>query len=196
MLQQLKETKNTHENKEASEQKVKGIAILGSHPATVMQAPFEDPGWKIYACSPHNFEMRTLPRHDEWFELHAPIADQTRAYPYLRFVEDLPLVWMRDTESMHLFKGAQKYPEKEMKGIFCPFMFTSSIAYIMAKAIIDCEQQGIKRIGLWGIMQASKNEYFYQRSGIQYFIWEANRLGIDVFAPEESKLFEPPENVW
>jgi hypothetical protein len=85
-----------------------GIAILGSHPATVMAAPFDDPKWIIYACSPHNFELRTLPRVLEWFEIHIPIADKTRGYPYLRYLESLPLVWMRDDDAIKLFPGAKR----------------------------------------------------------------------------------------
>lgn len=171
--------------------KYKGIAVLGSHPATVMQAPFND-DWLIYACSPHNFEQRQLPRFDEWFEVHKPIADRTRAYPYLKFLETVPIVWMRDKAAMQFFKGAREYPEDEMRAIFGPFTFTSSIAFILAKAIVECEKQGIKKIGLWGIMQASPNEYTQQRPGIQNLIWEANRRGIKVLAPDISKLFEPP----
>lgn len=170
----------------------KGIAILGSHPATVAMAPFDDPGWLIYSCSPHNFEKRTLPRFNEWFEVHIPLADRTRAYPYLRFLETVPLVWMRDKAAMHLFPGAKPYPEEEMKTKFSPFHFTSSIAFMLAKAIDDCERMGIKQIGLFGIMQASANEFTYQRPGIQYLIWEATQRGIKVVAPDVSKLFEPP----
>lgn len=174
--------------------KHKGIAILGSHPATVMQAPFDD-DWLIYACSPHNFEMRQLPRFDEWFEVHIPLADRTRAYPYLRFLETVPLVWMRDKQAIHLFPGAKLYPEEEYKKPehFGPFHFTSSIAFMMAKAIKDIEAgRAEPQMGLWGIMQASPNEYTYQRPGVQFMILEAVRRGIKVLAPKESKLFEPP----
>ncbi len=199
--------------------RVKGIAILGSHPVTVMQAPFED-DWLIYACSPHNFEMRQLPRFDQWFENHVPLADKTRAYPYLRWLETVPIVWMRDPQAMHLFPGAHRYPELEMFGRLvtkpgkCPdgffrsqittqqmgkfsfFAKTSSIALMMAKAITDCEKHGIPEIGLWGIMQQSETEYAYQRPGIQYFIDQAIRRGIKVRAPDCSMLFEPMREVW
>ncbi len=155
--------------------KYKGIAILGSHPASVELAPFDDPEWKIYACSPHNYEWRDLPRWDEWFEVHVPIEHQTRSYRYLKFVESLPLVWMRDNKAIPMVPGAKAYPEKELKGEltigpdgmiksfkrgeFSPYCFTSSIAYILAKAIVDCERDQIPNIGLWGIMQASENEF-------------------------------------
>ena len=210
----------------ASRAKLKGIAILGSHPATVEAAPFADEGWLIYACSPHNVEKRRLPRVDQWFEVHDVIEDPTRAFGYLKAVSEMPFVWMRDQRALKSgnFPGARAYPEKELKGtstrqrvklprhdgsfevrevevpnsdgLFCPFQFTSSIAYMMAKAIVDCERDGIKQIGLWGIMQQSDGEYTYQRPGIQYFIWEAHRRGIKVLANRESCLFDMPTWKW
>src|SRR3990167_2230466 len=115
----------------------KGIAILGSHPETKLLAPFDD-DWLIYACSPHNYSHGRLPRVDQWFELHVPIAHPTRSYPYLRWLEDQEFpVWMRDRESIPLFPRAKEYPEQELKDRFGPYIFTSSIAYIQAKAIID-----------------------------------------------------------
>lgn len=172
---------------------LKGIAIVGSHPETVMEAPFDDERWLIYACSPHNFEHRQLPRIDAWFEVHKPVADQTRAYPYLKYVETLPLVWMRDKDALPYIKGAREYPEAEMRKLFCPFMFTSSIALMLAKAIVDAEEMGVESIGVWGVHQAAPNEYVYQRPGIQYFLWEATQRKIRVMAPEASKLFELPQ---
>lgn len=207
--------------------RLKGIAILGSHPATVGAAPFGDPEWAIYACSPHNVEVRTLPRVDQWFEVHAPyIEDATRSFQYLKAVSEMPFVWMRDQRALKsgLFKGAREYPEKELKGTsniqkvkvpkpdgsaevrvvevpnmdgrFCPYMFTSSIAYMLAKAIVDCEQHGIKQIGIWGVLQASEGEYTYQRPGIQYFLHQAMQRGIKVVANRESCLFDMPQWKW
>jgi hypothetical protein len=172
--------------------KINGIAVLGSHPATVAMAPFDQPDWLIYACSPHNFEHRQLPRFDAWFEVHIPVQDRTRAYNYLKYLETLPLVYMRDKAAMHNFPGAKAYPEDELKAEFGPFTFTSSIAFMLAMAIKECERLGAKQIGLFGIMQASPTEYTYQRPGIQNLIWEATKRGIKVVAPDISKLFDPP----
>lgn len=203
------------------------IAVMGSHPETKMLAPFDDPDWKIWACSPHNFEKERLPRVDEWFEVHPTAADAermgkledwlnsptpkdepvkvfktsngpvvvappTRTKEYLDFVrelsEEMP-VWMQD-RSNH--PHAKEYPMEEMRERFCPFMFTSSIALILAKAISEKPEA----IGLWGIMQASENEYAYQRPGIQYFLWEAHQAGIEIVVPEITKLLELPEDNW
>lgn len=208
--------------------KFKGIAVCGSHPATVQQAPFDDPEWLIYACSPHNLDYYSLngevmevdekgnkrPRQqrylnggrrpdggvyrvDQWFEVHATLADVTRPYSYLKELEKLERVWVRDGEGLMYMKGAREYPEKEMKERFNVFAFTSSIAFIMAKAIADCEEYGIDMIGIFGVMQASQTEYENQRPGIQYFIDLAQKKGIKVGVPEEAKhLFNPPPETW
>lgn len=177
-----------------------GIAILGSHPATIAQAPFSDPRWRMYACSPHNIEHRTLPHVHEWFEVHDQAAHQTRQYEYLRRLEDnqvaqnppnAEVIWVRDKAFCARGRDFRMYPEKEMLEQWGPFFFTSSIAYMLAKAIVDAKNMDIPRIGIWGVMQASENEYTYQRPGIQYFIWRAEELGIEVIAPRESRLFEP-----
>lgn len=181
---------------------IKSICVLGSHPSTVMTAPFDDPSALILSCSPHNIEMRTLPRWDVWFEIHREAIHRTRTYDYIRRLEaqaqakadrgENPIVWMRDQTVIPHMPGGTLYPEKEMKEIFNPFAFTSSIAFMLAKAIVDCERLGIKQIGLWGILQKSETEYAYQRPGTQYFLWEAAKRGIKVLAARESNLFEPP----
>lgn len=180
------------------------IAIMGSHPLTKRMAPFDDPDWKIWACSPHNFEHGQLPRVDEWFEVHQPaFCKKTRTKPYQDFVRSITKkipVWVRDKKE---HPDANEYPEKELKERFGESRFSSSISYIMAKAIaeiVDARLYEIPdktdEIGLWGIMQASESEYKYQRPGIQGLIEEAHRSGINVTVPEISKLFEPVEEIW
>lgn len=209
---------------EPAKVKLTGIAVVGSNPQTVTHAPFGDESWLIYACSPHNVTHRKLPRVTEWFEVHDTLCDPTRPYEYLRALEDMPLVWMRDKENMKCFANARLYPEEELKGtstrqkikrqdqngnvqtgvveipngdgLYCPYMFTSSIAYMLAKAIVDCEKQSIPQIGIWGVMQASETEYVYQRPGIQYFIHQAAQRGIKVIANRESCLFDMPQWKW
>lgn len=177
--------------------KVNGIAVLGSHAATVEKAPFHDDSWLIFACSPHNLEHRTLPRVDMWSETHKPVQDKTRSYRYLKAVSELPCpVVMRDLENMGQFPNAVVYPEAAVTEDFGPFFKTSSIALMMAIAIQECERNGYERLGLWGIMQASNQEFVYQRPWIQALIWQAVERGIDVYAPRESALFEPPAEVW
>lgn len=196
---------------------LKGIAVLGSHPQTKAQAPFNDPGWLIYACSPDNSPFglsqhrAAPPRVNVWFEVHVPVFDKTRPYQYLDWLRNMPVVYMRDPVAFQLklengeklFPTAVPYPEKEVKERFGPFTFTSSISFMLAKAIMDIEElrkQGRMvenpQLGLWGILQSSKDEYDYQRQGTQNMIWNATRSGIKVLAAEQSRLFEPPPEIF
>lgn len=218
-------------SEQTADRTVTGIAILGSNPNTVDEAPFDDPSWLIYACSPDNTpyghpkNSRQLPRVDQLFEVHIPVEDPSRPFGYLKYISEFPCVWLCDERALPHFKGGRIYPEKGLKGTvtiqkvkiedketgrketrlvevpngdgeFCPYMFTSSIAYMLAKAIVDCEANDIKQIGIWGVMQSSDNEYVYQRPGIQYFLWEAMQRGIKVVANRESCLFDMPQWKW
>jgi hypothetical protein len=207
-----------------------GIAVLGSHPETVNQAPFDDPSWLMYACSPHNLDIHSINgmvaeidengnerprlqrylnggkrpdggiyRVDEWFEVHMPsIGDKTRPHSYIEELKKLDRVWMRDTDAMPYYQNARAYPEGKMKSreMFGQYTFTSTIAYIMAKAIDDCVRMKIPNIGIFGVMQASETEYHNQRPGVQNMIHEATKAGLSVIIPEEATglLTPPPED--
>lgn len=199
---------------------IAGIAICGSNPATKHTGPFGDPSWLIYSCSPDNSPYGTgpgkgpLPRVDQIFEVHAPLEDPSRPAAYLHWVAEQPFVWLRDARAIQsgVFKGARPYPEQKLfgswtrmkdgsvvptgDGEFCPTAFTSSISYILAKAIIDCQEQNIPAIGLFGILQSETEEYKSQRPGTQYMLWEARRRGIKTLVAPESKLLEGPVNKW
>lgn len=193
---------------------LKGIAVCGSNPHTKAQAPFADKQVLIYACSPDNTphglnpqNCSPLPRVNAWFEIHLPVFDKSRPYAYLDWLRHIPKVYMRDEVAMSLrdaagtpiFPTATLYPEKAMKDRFGPFTFTSTIAFMMAKAIVDIERARAKgltvdkpEIGLFGILQLGKAEYEKQRQGTQNMIWEATKAKIKVRVDERSGLFEPP----
>jgi hypothetical protein len=203
-----------------SQSRYKGIAICGSQPVTKMSAPFGDPGWLIYACSPDNSpygmngECGPLPRVDQFFELHAPIEDPSRPFAYLNWVASLPFVWMRDARALKsgLFKGALPYPERQLFGTltklpngsvvptgdgeFCPEGFSSSIGYMIAKAIVDCQGMGIPEIALYGILQRGKQEYEKHRTGTKVMLWHARQRGIKTAVASESGLLEGPDGNW
>ena len=195
-------------------QRLKGISVCGSNPHTKMQAPFSDRGYLIYACSPDNSphglnpqNCSVLPRVDTWFEIHDPVFDKTRPYAYLDWLRNIPKVYMRDQVAMNfrgaagqpLFPTAVLYPWDAMKERFGIFTWTSTIAFMMAKAIVDIERARAKgltvekpEIGLYGILQLGKAEYEKQRQGTQNMIEHCRLAKIKVRVDERSGLFEPP----
>lgn len=160
------------------------VAIVGSAPSSVELAPYDDPEWKIWGCSPG--AVPHLRRVDAYFELH-----RWRKEDY-----DQPLIdWMRKTavylaEPVEALPDAKVYPTQEIladyPGLARSF-FTSSIAWMIALAI----REGATEIALYGVDMADPTEYGHQKPGCHFFILEAERRGIKVTTPPESDLLRP-----
>lgn len=163
------------------------VALIGTAPSSRLLAPYNDPSWKIWACSPGN--MGTLPRVDIWFEIHANLLwPECVSYgaPYIEWLkkQTFPIYMQNQT----LVPNALTFPKDELVKEFGPYFFTSSFAWMIAMAI----KQGAKEIALFGVDMASKDEYALQRPGGHYFISLAASRGIKVSLPLESDLAQPP----
>jgi len=174
------------------------VALCGSAPASSRSAPYGDPNWTIYGCSPGLYGVAT--RVDEWFELHLWEPGQTWFSPeYVQWLNALPergvKLWTgaHNPESVVYGQspvpGAEVLPWKEMLAEFDPSQWfcTSSLFWMMARAI----QQGATKIGFWGVDMAANEEYEAQRAGIHYMAMIARSRGIEVGIPQESDLFTP-----
>lgn len=80
------------------------------------------------------------------------------------------------------------YPRAEAVAEFGPYFFTSSIAWMWAKAILEKPEE----IGMWGVDMSAHAEYADQRPGCHYFIQEAQKRGIKVTVPHESDIMQAP----
>jgi hypothetical protein len=160
------------------------IAVLGSAPSSRLLAPFNDPEWEIWACSPANCD---LPRVDYFFEIHGPdtVLREPQYADFMKWCAKHPRVYMQDERPE--FPGSIKYPYEEMRKRFGDYFWTSSLAYMLALAI----EKKPEVIGLWGVDMSAHDEYGYQRAGCHYFIQEAQKAGIGVYAPPESDILEP-----
>ena len=176
------------------------IAVLGSHPATRDKAPFHDPSWEIWACSTHNAPPHAnLPRFNRFYEVHPTSEHPTRPEDYQRWLDTLSAtgasqLWMVDRRRR---PWANPYPTDEIIDEFGPFFLnTSSIAYIMAHAILVMGLKGDAEntLAIFGCMQQSASEFTYQRPGIQHFATAAWDRGITVAVPEESGILVPWRN--
>lgn len=163
------------------------VALIGTAPSSRMLAPFNDPSWQIWACSPGN--MNSLPRVDVWFELHSNLIwpeHESYGRPYIEWLKQQPFpVYMQDQT---LVPRATVFPRDEMVAEFGDDFFTSSFAWMMALAMM----QGATEIALYGIDMASRDEYIQQRPGFYFFRHEARRRGIKVSAPHESDIMQSP----
>lgn len=163
------------------------VALIGTAPSSRMLAPFNDPSWQIWACSPGN--QNTLPRVDVWFELHGNLhwpENASYGLPYIEWLKTLKIpIFMQN--QMYV-PNAIVFPKDEMVKEFGKDFFTSSFSWMMAWAI----HQGAKEIALFGIDMASRDEYILQRPGFYFFKHIAEQRGIRVSAPNESDIMQPP----
>lgn len=168
------------------------VALIGSAPSSVRLAPYGNPEWQIWACSPgawgaiSTLGINPLERVSVWFELHRYEPGQPWFSPdYCAFLAKHPRVIM--AEQRPEIPGSIACPVDELVAEFGPYFFTSSLAYMFAMAI----KAGAKKIGLWGVDMAATEEYGYQRAGCQFFGMLARAMGIEVGVPPESDLFRP-----
>jgi hypothetical protein len=165
------------------------IALVGSAPASCRIAPYQDPSWQIWGCSPGLYGV--APRVNAWFELHLYEPGQPWFSPeYCQWLAGLPKrgVTLYGTH-VEQWPGAQELPAQQLLDRFDPqrWFCTSSLFWMMAMAIAA----GAKKIGFWGVDMAATQEYEMQRAGIHFLTYKAREMGIEVGCPFESDLFTP-----
>lgn len=165
------------------------IAIIGSAPSSVALAPYKDPSWSIWACSPG--ARPHVVRCNAWFEMHLWEPDKSWFSPeYVKFMAGLsiPVFTLKPIAEI---PGSVAYPKDDILRAFGPeamYFYTSSVAWMLALAIMHEPEE----IGLWGVdMSAGEEIYSHQRAGCQYFIGQARKRGIKVTVPPQSDLDRP-----
>ena len=162
------------------------VALIGTCPSSRMLAPYGDPEWQCWVCSPDNIQ---LPHIDVWFDIHGDLL-----YPGYPKWEERYVDWLRKQtfqifmQRTDLVPNAKEFPAKELVAQFGAFWFTSSLAWMMAFAIT----QGATEIGIYGADMSTRDEYLNQRPGMHYWMEVAAGRGIKVFIPPESDLLQPP----
>lgn len=180
------------------------IGIIGSAPSSIRKAPYSDPTWRLWGCSPGAYAV--VGRSNVWFELHRwepPVIgkpDQQRPWfspEYCMWLAQQPKVVMLNKEPM--IPNSVALPVDDLLRRYGHYNFTSSIAWMMAMAIDEIQEARATRkqveqdeIGLWGVDMSATEEYGYQRSGCQFFVQLAASLKIKITLPPESDLMVPP----
>ena len=167
-----------------SERPQRKIAVCGSAASSVGLAPYEDPEWEIWSCSPAN---KAQPRVDVWFELHNPeVKAREGLVEWMNWLKTQPIVYMQ--RAYPGYPGAREYPLKPLLEKWGPYLWTSQLAYMLALAI----EQKPTAIGLYGVDMAANTEYNQQRLACQFFLQHILRSdGIELIVPPESDIMEP-----
>ena len=162
------------------------IALVGSAPSSVRMAPYNNPEWRIWGCSPGVYGV--APNVDVWFELHRYEPGQPWFSPeYCQWLAKFPgPVYM--AEKVPSIPNSQVLPVDHLVEKYGPYFFTSSLSWMFAMAM----EAGATTIGLWGVDMSASEEYGYQRAGCQYFALLAKSKGIEVGVSPESDLLRPP----
>ena len=71
---------------------------------------------------------------------------------------------------------SEAFPLEECEKQFGMAYFTNTIAYMIAYALL----KGAKEIDIYGVNQASSSEYFYEKSGVEYWLGVANGRGVKI----------------
>ncbi len=173
------------------------IAIMGTAPSSRFLAPFDDPTWDIWACSPcYDVNKKTfceLPRINRFFELHRLDGEELRGK-----LNEQELVeyhaWLKQiakdgctvvTQKADDIEGGIAYPLAEVTMKFGRYI-TNTISYMIAAAILE----GATKIGIYGVDMAASEEYGSQRPSCEFWIGLATGLGIEVIIPETSDLMK------
>lgn len=195
----------------------KKIAIVGSAPSSVRLAPYNDPTWALWGCSPGVYGVAPYGRMHVWWEIHRwepPTAgDPTNAAnkgwfspEYVQYLQEFkgPVMMAGPdpdvVQPVVAIPNSVRVPFEDYVARYGRYFFTSSMAYMLvhaieailaARAARDVPEPG-EAIGLWGVDMAASSEYAFQRPGCQHFIGLATSLGIAIILPPESDLMQPP----
>ena len=171
---------------------MKKICLIGSAPSSVALAPYHDPSWTIWSCSP-GARPHLGRKPDVHFEIHPYDYTNTdwNSPDYTKFMAEMtgPVYML---EKMPHIPASVAYPKDEVMRHYGPpavFFYTSSLSWMFALAIMQQPEE----IGLWGVdMSASEEIYSGQRAGCHYWIGKAWEAGIKVTVPPQSDLMRPP----
>ena len=167
-----------------SERSERKIAICGSAASSVALAPYNDPSWEIWSCSPAN---KGQPRVDVWFELHNPdVKIREGLTEWMEWLKEQPIVYMQ--RAYPGYKGARVYPLQPMLEKWGPYIWTSQLSFMLALAI----EQKPKMIGVFGVDMAANSEYNQQRLALQVLLqYVLKSEEIELIVPPESDILEP-----
>lgn len=157
------------------------VAIVGFASSTREKAPFASDLYEIWGL---NQLYRHIPRADRWFDIHENydegVVEGTDHIGWLRSAK-IPVYMNKQWED---YPTSIEYPIDKVIEYFGRDYFTSTIAYMLALAIIE----KFERIEIYGVDLIVGTEWEEQRQCAEYYIGWAKGAGIDVYIPKESAL--------
>lgn len=173
------------------------VAICGTAPSSLDEAPWADPEWEIWGTSRL---YKTIPDSvwDVWFELHdletigkgwdcTDDQREERRQEHLDYLREQARPVYVQPEYEDEWPSAVGYPLDEVFEEFPSRYFTNHISWMLALALY----QRVDEIGIYGVdMAMSGGEYEYQRPSVEYFIGIARGRGVPVEVPDTCDLLK------
>lgn len=183
---------------------MKTLAIVGSHPATRDNAPWDNHSIDIWVFNEAAREA-WVKRWDAVFQLHKPTIYRNpnnrtdpKHWEWLQQIHGKP-VYMQAHDP--LVPNSIIYPLESICKEFLPNFkretdgglehlryFTNTISYAIALGIF----RGYKRIMVYGSEMQSNTEYSYQRDNVAFWVGVALGRGVHVEIHSAYNLFDQP----
>jgi hypothetical protein len=163
----------------------KKVAIVGFASNTMHLVPWQDPEWELWGLNQGamNFQRRA----DRWFEMHQPeFTEDVRDPQYLKWLYEAVGCPVYMVETRKDVPTSVRYPIEAAIKLTGRDYFTSSIAYMIALAILE----GFQEIAIYGVNLAIGGEYFHQKPNAEWWIGIAEGRGIKVYVPQAASLLK------
>ena len=151
------------------------LAIVGTHPATREDAPWDDPDYDIWVFN-EAAQADWVKRWDACLQMHKPEIyasenNWVRAdhWSWLQQDHGQRVIWMQDHDNR--IPNSAAYPIDLIVARFGISEFSSSPAYALALAVY----MGYKMIDLYGVEMQSNSEYGHQLPNFK--LWVGVALG-------------------
>lgn len=160
---------------------MKKLAIVGSHPATRENAPFEDPDYEIWLFNEAPQKPEVYRRWDQSFQMHKEEVyasehnwvNETH-WEWLQQDHGHRTIWMMERDER--VPNSKKYPLDDVLSMVPYNYLRSTPAMALALAV----WLGYQHIELYGSELSSNTEYGYQAVNYAFWIGFAHGRGIDL----------------
>jgi hypothetical protein len=144
----------------------------------------ESPSDRIYALG---WDMENRDRADEVFEMHKTVGvGGDHAELYLEWLKTTDRrIWMQEPRPE--YPTSEKYPLHSVQGLTGRDYFGSSVAYMIAYALLDMQHE----IRLWGV-DLTRSIYDHQRPNLEWLIGFAEGRGVEVEVSKGGRLMTLP----
>jgi len=160
---------------------VKKLAIVGSHPETRENAPYQNEEFEIWLYNEAPQKPETYKRWTQSFQMHKPEVYTSETnwvnkdhWSWLQQDHGDNVIWMMDVDER--VPNSKKYPLEEILSMVPYRYLRSTPAMALALAI----HLGYEHIELYGNELSSNTEYGYQAVNFAFWIGFAHGRGIDL----------------